>query len=162
MNLFELDKEFRNAVAQVEFMAEQNDGEIDAGLEAEMDRLSLDRANKALNLAGYIKELSAEADMIKAQEKRLAEMRRVKENRADRLERYLAGILQTGEKLEAPWAKISWRKSSSLAIDDYAEIPESFFKIEKSPKIAEIKEAVKGGAVFEGVRLVDRMNLQIK
>ena len=89
MNLFQLNKEVREAVKRVDFFAEINDGIVNEDLENELIELKLAREEKALNVAGHIKEIEAEAEMIKREESNLRKMREAKENRVKFLKEYL-------------------------------------------------------------------------
>ena len=162
MNLFQLNKEFREAVKRVDFFAEINDGIVNEDLENELIELKLAREEKALNVAGYIKEIEAEAEMIKREESNLRKMREAKENRVKFLREYLQNNVTIGEKLESPWAKISWRASKSVEITDEKLIDQKYIVME--PKISKsiIGDDLKAGIEVAGAILKEKMNLQIK
>ena len=162
MNLFELNKEFRESIKRVEFFAMENDGEINENLEAEFKCLEMAREEKVLNLAGYIKEIKAESEMIKNQEKKLEERRKSLENRAEYLTEYLIKSLNEGEKLSSPWAQISWRKSKSVEILDEKIIDRKYIVMEPRILKSSIGDDLKAGIKVDGAILKEKLNLQIK
>ena len=80
-------------------------GEID---EAAWGELSLDRDVKIENTALLIKELTAEAAVIREEEKALADRRRRKENTVERLKENL-NLSLDGQKFETSKVAISFR-----------------------------------------------------
>ena len=109
-----------------------------------------------------IKEAKAEAEAIKAEEKALAQRRKVRENKANGLTKYLGSYL-AGRKFSTPKVAISYRKSEAVEVAEGASVPDEFL-VEQAPKIDKVglKKALKGGAVIDGVSLVERQNIQIK
>lgn len=134
-------------------------GEID---EEAYDALNLDRDVKIENTALLIKDLLAEAAMIREEEKVLAERRRRKEKTVERLKANLDRSLD-GQKFETSRCAISYRKSETLDIGFDAIIPEGFLRY-KAPDvdINRLKAAVKNGESFHGVQLIERRNMSIK
>lgn len=157
MKLFELTTDLRN----LEQMAEEG-GQDELMVQALKDLGEL-HTEKALAVACFTKNLAAEVDAFKAEEARLKARRQAKENALERIKTYLAENLKPGEKIESPFARISWRKSSVVVIDDQAELPQEFIKTEivYSPKKAEIKDAIKAGQPVPGARVESRENIQI-
>lgn len=131
-----------------------------------LDELELDLKTKLDNIACYIKNLDADIEAIRNEEKTLAERRRVKENQAQRLRDYLSfGLQQAGyDKFESARCVLSFRKSKQVIIDPDAELPEQFITIEtiEKPNKKALKEALEEGALIEGARIVENRNLQIK
>lgn len=162
MNLFDLNKEFRDAIRRVEFFAMENDGEINENLEAEFKCLELAREEKVLNLAGYIKELEAECEAIKKQEKKLGERRESLENRVEYLTKYLLKNISEREKLSSPWAQISWKKSKYVEITDEKLIDKKYIVMEPKISKSSIGDDLKAGIEVAGAILQEKMNLQIK
>lgn len=162
MKLYEINGE-------LEKLIDPETGEI-ANIEA-FEQLSMEREIKLENIALWIKNLDSDAEAIRAEEKALAERRRIMENRADGLKNYLAVMLGDGEKFETPRVKLSWRKSSAVAI----LIPEAAFVRYAQGKRDEllsyseptinkkaIADAIKAGEKIIGAALVEHQNLQIK
>lgn len=129
---------------------------------SELDELALARDEKIENTALYIKNLKAEAEAIRAEEKKLADRRRAAENRAEWLKNYLSNNL-AGEKFSTARVAISFRRSESLKIDDIWSIPDEYMRYkDPEPDKTMLKKAIKAGQYFEGVELVETQNIQIK
>lgn len=131
-----------------------------------VDQLELDMQTKLDNIACYIKNLNSDIDALKAEEKALAERRKHKENKVESLKKYLSSSMQFAgmTKFESARCVLSFRKSSELVIDENAKISEEYInvKITEEPDKKALKEAIKNGATFEGVRVVEKQNIQIK
>lgn len=155
MNLFQINQEIMSCW-------DEETGEIlDV---AKFDALQLEMEEKLEGIGCYIKNLKAEAEALKAEEKVFAERRKKAENKAASLENYLANFLQ-GCPFETLRVKISFRKSEYLDIKEDAVIPAEYLK-QQDPTIdkAGLKAAIKEGRIdgLKGVQLLERQNLQIK
>lgn len=111
----------------------------------------------------YCKNEQAEIEAMKAEEKRLADRRRVKENKVKRLKEYMLQSMEATDtkKLDTPKCYISTRKSQKVIIDNEAKIPRQFFKITETVNKTEIKKALKSGAV-DGAHMEESINLTLK
>ena len=127
-----------------------------------LDQLQMDRDVKIENTALFIKNLLSDADQIREEEKKLADRRRVCENKAKSLKEYLSGFLG-GEKFKTPRVAISYRKSKSVDVQDITALPEEYLKYsEPTANKAEIKKALEAGTSVPGCVLVENSNIQIK
>lgn len=81
------------------------------------DELKMERDRKIESMALWVKELTATASAIKAEVDTLMERKKAVESRCESLKRYLAYILQ-GEKFTTPRCAVSFRKSTSVQVDD--------------------------------------------
>ena len=168
MKLYELSKDYENLILAIE------NGDIPE--EAVVDTLEsittlLDE--KADNIACWIKELTAEAEAIKAEEDKLKARRTAKLNRAERLTNYLAECLTNAgrNKIETARNIISFRKNPPAVVFDdekafieWAQVnADSLLKYGK-PTVdrTAIKVALDNGAEIEGVRIESKLNLKIK
>lgn len=126
------------------------------------DALSIERDAKIENIALWIKNLRAEAEALKEEKDNFAKRQKAAETKMESLKRYLEGYLE-GTPFSTTKVKVSFRKSESVDYDDVYKIPDEFIKI-KEPEVkkAELKKALKDGMKFEGVRLVEKQNIQIK
>ena len=135
--------------------------------ESELDELNIAREEKIESICLWIKNLRAEASAIKDEEKNLTERRKAKENKADRLESYVASNLQ-GKPFETSKVKVSWRKSESVEILNEDAVPDSFLDIQvvRKPMKAEIKKRLKEaeakGEDIPWAALEKKQNIQIK
>lgn len=149
-NLFDYDK-------AIETCMDEDGNVIDAELKAYLEEY---RDEAIEGIAMGIKEAKAEAEAIKAEEK--AQRRKVRENKANGLMKYLSDYL-AGRKFSTPKVAISYRKSEAVEVAEGASVPDEFL-VEQAPKVDKVglKKALKGGAVIEGVSLVERQNILIK
>lgn len=144
--LYEMTREFEDlfeqyeAICEMEFASDGNGGYVDddgnsidpAALREEMkqawfdtlDGMEYDIQNKAEALAIYIKGISAEADINKAEEARLRSRRQSKEKTAENLKKYLMDTAKL-KKIDMPRAAISIRRNAeSVEITDEAKFIE--------------------------------------
>ena len=153
MKLYEIDSAIMDCV------------DVETGEIFDMDKfeeLSLAREAKIEGVCLWIKNLKAEAEALKAEEKAFNERRKVAENKMESLKKYIASYLD-GTKFETAKVKVSFRKSESLEISEGANIPDEFLKF-KEPEVnkTELKKALKAGMHFDGVSIVQNQNIQIK
>ena len=130
--------------------------------------LAIELQNKSRNIIGYEKSIELAINTYKDEEKRLAERRKVLENKLDRYKEYIKkNMEQMGlQKIETPLGVLSICKSpASVEILDESMIPNEY----KTQKIVEcvdkkaIKEAIQNGENIQGVKLVeDKTSLRIK
>lgn len=123
MSLFNISAEFAELFDRFDELSEEDDPTL---LEAWFDTLEgIEGAfnQKAVNVALYIKSLSAEADAIKAEMKSLQSRAKAKENKAKRLKEYLLECMERIQltKIDEPAARISVRNNpESVRIADEA------------------------------------------
>lgn len=165
MNIYEIDRAIQACLdMDTEELVDMETGEI-----LSLDALQMEREKKLENVACYIKNLTAEADAIKAEKDALAKREQAKRNKIDSLKQYLANNLH-GEKLSTARAAISFRKSEAVEIPNkdlfivWASTEHnSLLKYSQpEPKMQAIKEALKAGVMIPCARLVERQNIQIK
>lgn len=138
---------------------DENGNVIDEELKGYLEKY---RDEAIENIAMGVKENKAKAEAIKAEEKALAQRRKVKENKANGLTKYLSDYL-AGRKFSTAKVAISYRKSEAVEVASEASIPDEF-RIPQPDKIDKtgIKKALKDGAVIVGAQIVERQNIQIK
>ena len=153
MNLYELNAEILACV-------DLESGEI---IDEEMlDALVMERDQKVESIALWIKNLSAEAEALKAEKDAFAKRQKVAENKAESLKRYLSNALQ-GEKFGTTKVNITFRSSEAVNITDITKIPEEFLKYSEptADKMA-IKKMLKEGCLIDGAELVNNKSIQIR
>lgn len=160
MTLWEIDKRI-NEILENDFYIDEETGEV--FLPENLDDLSVERTEKIENIALYIKNLKSEAEAIKSEVESLKSRADIKKKKAERLTDYLDKILG-GEKLETPKVALSYRKSTSVNIENEEIIPDEFMtiKTEKKPNKVAIAKSLKNGETVIGCELVEKQNLQIK
>jgi len=157
MSLYKLTNEFRSLVT-----SDDSDDVIIGQLEA----LELTLNEKLANCCAYYKTLEAEAEMFKAEEKRLKTDRDRLESKAERFKNYMQSCL--GADANASWKdgvhSLKYRKSESVEINFLEVIPEVYLRkktIIEADK-SEIKLVLKSGGSVSGAELKTNFNLQIK
>ena len=155
MTLYEINRDILALVNE--------DGEI-ADIEA-FEALNLAREQKIEKVACWIKNLKADAAAIREEEKALSDRRRANENKAERLENFLAYALK-GEKYNSPRVNITYRKSEAVELDVSDEVFmerfSEFVKVTPTINKTAIKDALKAGITNIPAHLSERQNMQIK
>ena len=153
MNLFEIENEIMNCW-------DQETGEIFDS--KKMDQLEMERDTKIENIALYIKNLTADAEALKAEKQSFAERQKAAENKAEALKSYLASYL-AGQKFSTPRVAISFRKTSSVNVTDMSLLPSEYLKFaDPTPDKTAIKNAIKAGTAVAGAEIVDGQSMSIK
>lgn len=161
MKLYELTQHYNELLTMLN---------TDADNEAINDTLDLitdSLTDKAENIAKLLNALDGDILMIKTEEQRLAERRRVIENRRDNLKDYLKQSLENAEikKVDTPLFTISIRTNPhKVEVMDEASLPERFFERKEIISVLkkDILEAYKQGEIIEGVLITQGTSLQIK
>lgn len=153
MNLYQIDEAILECV------------DAETGELFDVDRfeeLELERTEKVEGICLWIKNLKAEIEALNAEKTAFAEREKRAKNKAESLKRYISSYLN-GTKFETAKVKVSFRKSEPLEISENAVIPEEFLK-HKEPDIDKdgLKKAIKEGRTFEGISIVEKLNIQIK
>lgn len=147
------------------FSVDEETGEI-LWDDENFDSLIKDRNAKLEATGLYIKDCEAEASKIKAEEKALAERRKVHERKAERLKAYILSSMETmgDKKFETPRVAINLRKTTSVIVEDMGKLPEDFIKIKTdlSPDKVAIKKAIKSGQEVIGARIEEYNSVGIK
>lgn len=166
MTLYEINSQIDQILSNIEIDEETGEVLIDTTL---LESLQIAHDVKIENIACFIKNLNAEAEALKAEEKNLNVRRKQKEKTIERLTYMLDNDLQ-GQKFETARCKISYRKSTSTDVDEpvflekYKDDPKmctpqpTVYKYDKN----ELKKMIKAGQVIEGVKVVENNNISIK
>lgn len=135
--------------------------------EDELNAIHMERDEKIEQICLWIKNLEAEANMVKAEAKNLDERYKRLINKATRLHDYVESNL-AGQPFKTPRVECRWRKSEAVEILNADAVPERFLDIQvvRKPMKSEIKKYLKG---LEGsdeevpwARLDKKNNLQLK
>ena len=165
MTLYEIDKNIKEVIEQG-FTVDE-DGVVVFEQE-DLDSLQAQLEDKLENIALYIKNTLAEVNAIKAEETILAERRKAKENKAERLKEYMQSYLeqQGRKKFETTKVVASIRESEAVEVaeDAVEKLPLGYVtvKTEMKPDKKALKKALKDGVEIAGVKLVKNKNLNIK
>ena len=163
MSLYEINKNYAELFDKFE-----NEEISKEELQETGNMLAIELQNKSRNIIGYEKSIELAINTYKDEEKRLAERRKLLENKLYRYKEYVKkNMEQMGlQKIETPLGVLSICKSpASVEILDESMIPNEY----KTQKIVEcvdkkaIKEAIQNGENIQGVKLVeDKTSLRIK
>lgn len=163
MKLYELTESYNNVWGLL------NDDEADLEtIETALVTLEDAIEEKAGNVAKFIKSMDAEIDVIKAEEKRLADRRKAVENKRDRVKKYIADQLQLMgiDKVKLPTVTIALQNNPpALQIQDESLIPASYLTVipeQLMPDKAKIKDDLKSGVDIPGVVLTQGKSLRIR
>lgn len=154
MSLYTINQEILNCV------------DLETGEITDFDKfeaLQIERNEKLENIALWVKNLTSQAEALKAEEKAFSERRKSAENKAESLKRYLDSSLK-GQKFNTTKVAISYRKSTSVDVLDVEKLPEAYRKTVttvSADKVA-IGAALKAGELVDGATLITNENIQIK
>lgn len=161
--LYEIQAFLEEAIDRAFEESNEETGEISEDWFKFLDDCQMARDDKALSIVRYSKSCRAEADAIKAEKLALDKRQRTLNNKADRLESYVAGFIKPGEKLSDATAAISWRKSSGVVVTDESSLPVDCFKVVKTVLLTSVKDGIKAGTIPENVaRIEERQNIQFR
>ena len=140
---------------QVLDMEPESDDEFGAMMTA-LDELQGELTDKADNIVRYIRNLSAEADALKAEEAALYKKRRAVENKAERLKAYLAAQMTLCglRELKAGLFKLRFQPTTpAISIIDESAVPEKFHRVKVEIDKLAIRDALKNGEEVPGIEL---------
>lgn len=161
MNIWEIDKAMREieALEEDEELIDLETGEVISVADA-LEKLEMARETKIENAAMMVKNLSAEAAAIKAEEEKLAKRRKAIENKADDVKQFLIRALTredgTSEKFRTARAAVTVKLNpAKVIISDEKLLPEVFFReiIDRKPDRAQIREVLSRGIEVPGAAL---------
>ena len=67
-------------------------------------------------------------------------------------------------KFETAKVRLGFRKSESIEVDENVKLDDKYYitKVQQSVDKKFLKEELKSGVVIDGVRLIEKQNLQVK
>ena len=160
MNLYEITVEQTN----LNNLLEESCGELTPELE---DALRINKENLVTKAEGYakaIKNYKAEQDALAEEIKKLQAKKKVCENAISRMKDALSTAMETFDmpKVQAGLFKISLSKSESVNIIDEDAVPMEYKKATYTVSRADIKNAIDGGLVVEGVEIKESKSVTIR
>jgi len=157
MKLYEINREYITALLDC---VDTETGEITN--QDALESLEMTLVDKALNTAKVIKNFQSDVDALKAEEKKLADRRRVLENRVEWLKNYLSINIPKGINFADAQAEIRWRKSESVEVADPNFLPIEYRRVKVEADKTAIKKALKAGESVEGATLLLSNKVVIK
>jgi len=131
-----------------------------------LDSLNIQFEDKVSNILKYRRTLELTSDAIKNEIERLSSLKKFYENKGENLKKYVSYSMQKAKKenLELETAKLSFRKSESIEVENASLIPSEYIIIKETKQVDKtaIKKAIKGGDNIPGAVLTTHKNLQIK
>lgn len=161
--LYELDKNIEQII-ETGFSWDEETGEILFDT-SNLDELQVAFKDKLENCGLWIKNQTALAADIRAEEKALAERRKAIETKLENMKAYtMAGLIKLeGSKLETAKLRMTTRKTSRVVVEDEAKVPDQYKTVVETVKVSktELAKALKEGDVA-GCYLEVGQSLQVK
>lgn len=157
MKLYELNEAFQNIQTLIE--------EGEEGLEDTLESINLAIEDKLENIAKVIRNLEAEVNAFREEEKRLAERRKSIENNIRHLKQYAENslIVIGKRKVKTGLFTFSIQKNPpSVQVYNETIIPKKYFITEPKLDKKKVQEAIKNGEVIAGVELKQTESLRIR
>ena len=152
--LYEIDNEILECV-------DMETGEI---IDTEkLEALEIEREQKIEGVILWRKDLLAEAEAVKNEARNLTSRARALENKAEQLKEWTDNVLH-GEKFKTERCSVSYRKSSSVVIDDVHQLPVEVWKEVSEDWISKskIKEFIDSGKEVNGAHIEEKQSIVIK
>lgn len=143
--------------------AEAHDGEVSEELDNRLNAL-LDAKETSIELLAIeYKSLMTKVSMYKAQEKALAIARKEVESLAQ-AKVIAIGLGLKGEKYNSKTSAVTYRKSTSLFVEDESAVPSEYIKTKTVDSIDKkaVTKAIKDGGDIAGCRLMENINVVVK
>lgn len=160
MNLFELTENY------VKFFTEfENADEITEEMQEMADNLNVEIEEKCDNYAKMIRNLEADVEAFKNQEKIFNEKRKSTENKVKWLKKNLQASmeLQGRKKVKTDLFSFNIQKNvPSLEIKDEKNIDDSYYVIERKLNKKELLSDIKEGLIVDGVEIKQTESLRIR
>jgi hypothetical protein len=140
----------------------------DESLEIALQQIEGAIEEKAEGIAKLIKTLDYDADIFKAEEKRLSDRRRAIENKRDRIKAYIKDQMEIlgRDKIKLPTVTLALQNSPpAVNIVDDKTIPAKYLTIvpeQHVPDKKAILEALKAGQEVSGAEMTQGKHLRIR
>ncbi len=170
LNLYELKDQYLKLYEEFTNSIDSETGEVDIDIAQRLGEIQASFEEKALKTAYLYRALDDDTDRLTALIDRLtAEKKRLEKRKAAVKDYLTTACLSSGvTKIQGDYANISFRKSSSVVVDNESFLNEDMFnvKIERKPDLKAIKAAIEkaqaDGKVFVGAHIEEKQNIQIK
>lgn len=127
-----------------------------------LHELQMEREQKIENVALWYKNLLSDAAQYAAEEIAFRTKKQRAQAQAERAKAYLLDALQ-GEKYKSTRVNITFRKSSSVVVDDVLNLPPRFVRFaEPEPQKMKIMAAIKNGEEVNGAHIESNLSMIIK
>lgn len=153
MKLYELSEQYQ----QLQELSALDDDDMAMAIRDTVEGIEGQFDDKAIDLVKYTRNMDTDIEAVDAEIKRLQSRKRVMQNKKEALKDYLRDNMgRTGiMKIECPLFTINYVPAQDIVdVTDADSVPDEYVQIERKPKKADIKAALKEGKEIEGVRLV--------
>lgn len=153
-SLYEIDNEILDCV-------DMETGEIID--ESRLEALEMERDKKIEGIILWRKDLLAESEAVKKEAQSLQKRAKTCENKAEQLKNYIEQAL-AGNKFKTERCSVSYRKSTSVVIDDIHQLPVEVWKDISEDWISKskIKEMLEAGKEVKGAHQEEKQSIIIK
>lgn len=162
MKLYEIPNALRKALDDVCYNDETKTA---AGLE-EYQEVENDAKDKLENTAFYLCELEHEADALKAEQKRFADLIKSNKNKQEAIRKLMLEALQSMPDQKVKTAKVSmWiKKTTALEIDNEDTIPQEYFREKRSIELdkTKLKNDLEEGVSVQGACIKENQSIVIR
>ena len=153
--------EIADSMKQLESMSEEDESLVEY-----LDSIQLQFNDKVNNIVKFSRSLELSAAAIDFEIKRLTDLKKSFERKNDRLKDYVKHSMEAHDitEVKTDIAKLSFRKSQVVVIDDENKLPDDVFveKVTRSVNKTLIKELLDKGEIVQGAHIEKKNNLQIK
>ena len=166
VTLYAIADTYLEAIATLEAL--QDEGELDAQTVADtLEGIGGEFDAKAVAVGAYVRGLDAQVARLKAEENRLADMRKRVAARQEHLTAYLAAQMRRlgKTKIEGIPATLAVKKNpAAVVIDDLAALPPEYVQeaITFTPDKTALAKSLKAGATIAGAHLEQSTRLEIR
>lgn len=128
-----------------------------------LDALNMEREKKIEGVILWRKDILAEMNAVKEEIKNLSSRAKTLENKAESLKGWVDYALM-GEKFKTSRCSVSYRKTSSIVIDDPKKVPAAFWKDITEDWISKtaLKDAIESGKEILGAHQEEKQSIIIK
>lgn len=145
-------------------MLEENGGELTPEIEEALRITEENFIAKAEAYGASISQFDAQAEACAAEIKRLQAYKKTCENSSRRMKERISEAMQSFNtpKVTAGTFRFSFRNSTAVVVDDEANIPDEYFKTERTLCKKELMDALKAGEYIAGATLETKRSLQMR
>lgn len=160
--LYELTEMYQNILDLISDDEAGNEA-LEKALEDIKDNIEI----KAENMAKLIKNIDGDIEVLKVEEKRLADRRKALENKKENIKTYLENQLKIMEidKVKTPLFTVALQNNpQSVNVLDEKLIPKDYIKTVTTTSISkkDLLEDLKQGLIIDGVELKQTKSLRIR
>jgi hypothetical protein len=164
-SLYQIEQEYLSIAQNIE----DADGVLDEQMEQALIINQEELQTKAVKYALVIRQMDAEAAMLKAEIARMNALKKAKENAVARLKEAIAGAMQRHGiiKIQGDLINLSFRKSQKVMqvdqeMDALSALPQQFLRTKTEVDTSAIRAALKAGEEVDGFEMVENQSLQLK